>query len=139
VIKYPIIQFVIAIATLSFAIPSAHATTLVLNTLADADNGDSLPGKGAGTSLPEAINYAASGNTINFVNTLSGGTIILALGQLDVANSLTIDASSLGAGITVGGDQLSRIFERSFGTTNVLNNLSLTNHYCIYIFPNSLC
>lgn len=76
----------------------------VVDTLADESDGD----VGAGAlSLREAIALATPGSTITFAETLRDGTITLALGQLEIAQSLTIDGAG---GITVDAAGASRVF-----------------------------
>ena len=68
-------------------------------------------------SLREAIEYAESGTTITFADSLQGGTIAIdqTLGQLEVAKSVTIDATNLwdatnsAPGLTIDGQHASRI------------------------------
>ncbi len=83
-------------------------------------NGDS----GAG-SLRQAIVDAPSGGTITFSPSLSGLTIPLTSGQLVIPKNLTIDATSLATGITISGEDTSRIFEISAGQTVILKGLTL--------------
>ena len=89
--------------------------TPVVTTLDDENDGDLSVGD---ISLREAIFFSNDGDTITFDSSLSGGTINLALGQLTIDKSLTIQG--LGADrITVEGSgnsfppnraNLSRIF-----------------------------
>jgi len=79
---------------------------------------------GAG-SLRQAIIDAVSPETITFNAGLNGGTITLAGTELATSKSLTIDASALSKGITISGNQASRVL--FMGGTNVtLNNLTIT-------------
>lgn len=80
----------------------------------------------AGT-LRSAIGDSSSGDTITFAPGLSGATILLTNGQLVLNNNLTIDASALPSGITINGNQASRIFQVGVGVTAVLNSLTITN------------
>lgn len=79
---------------------------------------------GAG-SLRRVAAEALPGATVTFDPALSGQTIALTSGQLLIGKNLNIDASMLPAGITIHGNQASRILEVSAGTTNVLLNLTL--------------
>jgi hypothetical protein len=81
---------------------------------------------GAGT-LRAAISNAVSGTTITFAANLSGATIILTNGEIVLATSVTIDASSLPQGIQISGNANSRIFAVEGGVTAQLNSLVLTN------------
>jgi len=64
-----------------------------------------------GVSLRSAVAFATNGSTITFSNTLSGDTIVLTNGQIALAKGLAIDASSLPDGISVSGNNSSRVFE----------------------------
>ena len=85
---------------------------------------DSGPG-----SLRYAIAYSASGGVVNFATNLSGNTILLTNGEMAVANSLTVDASALPAGIRVNGNHGSRIFNLSGAASLLLKSMTLTNCY----------
>jgi CSLREA domain-containing protein len=79
---------------------------LTVDTLVDENDGDLSPGD---VSLREAIQYINPGGTINFASSLSGGTIALTLGQLEINKDLTIQG--LGAKrLTVSGNNSSRVF-----------------------------
>ncbi len=78
---------------------------------------------GAG-SLRQAVADAAPGATILFAPALSGQTIPLTSGQLLLSKSVTIDASALVPGVTISGEDASRIFE-VFGQTVTLRGLTL--------------
>ena len=85
---------------------------------------------GAEVSLREAVRDCPPDGVIGFASALSGGTCVLntALGGEIVLNkSVTIDASSLLAGITIdGGAGTNRIFSIPAGQTVTLNRLTLT-------------
>jgi hypothetical protein len=75
-------------------------TVFTVNTTVDEDDGIA----DGQISLRDAIFEAVSGDTIDFNTSLNGGTITLdrtGLGEIDIAESLTIDASMLPAGITI--------------------------------------
>jgi hypothetical protein len=108
------ILFALALTLLAGRVHAA--TNVVLN----ANN------SGAG-SLRQTILDSVSGDTICFTNILSGATILLTSGQITLDKSLTIDASTLASGITLNGNNASRIFTVNSGTTNVLTALTLTN------------
>ena len=100
---------------------------LVVSTLEDENDGDLSAGD---LSLREAIAIADSDATIDFDSNLSGGTITLALGELDIDKDLTIQG--LGAeNLTIAGGGNSRVFnvdDRNFGRQlNVgINALTIT-------------
>ena len=84
-------------------------TDLVVSILEDENDGDFSAGD---LSLREAIALAESGETITFDSDLSGGTITLALGELDINEALTIQG--LGAeNLTIDADSSSKIFNVS--------------------------
>jgi formylglycine-generating enzyme required for sulfatase activity len=105
-----------------------NADSFVVTTLLDEN--DAALGLGSGDSLREVIAAAkASPGTdgIRFAPALDGGTIILGGTQLTVDTDVTIDASSLPAGITVSGNQAvaSRVFEIKAGRTVSMAGLSI--------------
>ena len=67
-------------------------------------------------SLREAIDGASDGDIITFDSSLSGKTITLSAGQLEINDAVTIDASSLSDGITVSADGVSRVFDITGGS-----------------------
>lgn len=78
-------------------------------------------------SLRSALVGADSGDTITFHPSLSGATITLTGGQIAIGESLTIDASALPLGITISGDNNSRVFDITGDIDVVLDSLSITN------------
>lgn len=80
---------------------------------------------GAGT-LRSVIASALAGDTITFSNSLSGQTILLGGSEIVLGKSLTIDASALPGGVTISGNNASRILFVNSGTTNALLGLTLT-------------
>ncbi len=88
-------------------------------------------------SLREALEYADSGDTITFANSLKGKTIALDLnlGELTIAQSITIDASnflvatSSAPGITISGQDASRILRLKENVDVEINGITLTNGY----------
>jgi hypothetical protein len=112
-------------ALLVLLAPALQAATLTVNTTADEFNTPS----GASRSMREAVrDAAASGDTIVFDSALNGSTLTLTMGtEIVLGKSLTIDATSLAAGITVsGGTGSNRIFSVSSGKTVALLGLTLT-------------
>ena len=53
-------------------------------------------------SLRDALAAVVAGDTIDFAPNLNGATINLTLGELAVTQSITIDATTLNSGVTVG-------------------------------------
>ena len=95
--------------------PALHADTLTVTS--DADSG-------AGTLRQAVLDAAASGDTIVFDAGLSGAFIGL-YSEIEVAKSLTIDATSLPAGVTSSGMNASRIFTVNSGQIVTLRALTL--------------
>ncbi|MCU0787907.1 MAG: hypothetical protein MUC91_06915 [Verrucomicrobia bacterium] len=89
----------------------------IITTLADAGLG----------SLRYAATYGSSGAAFTFDAALSGQSIVLTNGQLLLTNDITIDASSLPAGIALNGNHANRIFQVAAGVNAVLDSLTLTN------------
>ncbi len=109
---------VIACMTTAILLPlSILAATNTVTTLTDEDNGSLNPTNGSGTSLREAINHSASGDTIVFDIGGTNDTILLT-NTLTIGKSLTIDgtlpaiASAAAAGYGGGyvhDDELRRV------------------------------
>ena len=86
--------------------PAIDPNLLTVSTLSDDNDGNFSEGN---LSLREAIALAASGATINFDSSLSGGTIVLSSGELAIDRSLTING--LGANqLSISGDNKFRTF-----------------------------
>ena len=108
----------------SMLLPSTavHAATSVVTSNADSGEG----------SLRAILASAASGDTITFDPTLSGGAIYLAA-TLDVNINITIDASSLAAPITISGDTGNdgtgdvEVFYVDTGVTAAFKNIRIAN------------
>ena len=80
-------------------------------------------------SLRQAIADAASGELITFNSSLSGQTISLAGTELLIDKNLTIDASALPYGITISGNDASRVLKINSGIEVTLDSLTITNGY----------
>ncbi|MDZ4290084.1 MAG: choice-of-anchor Q domain-containing protein, partial [Prosthecobacter sp.] len=108
--------------------PTGAAPELTVVTTADDENNPNGT-LGNGISLREALRDAPAGGGIVFDSTLDGALIFLDedLGQIEIAKSVTIDASTLATGITVdGGSGDNRIFNISSGKTVSMLGLTLT-------------
>ena len=86
---------------------------------------------GDGISLREAImasNNTAGSDTITFDASLSGQTIDLTSGRLDISAALTIDATALAANVTIDAQQNSGVlnFASAFGGGLTLRGLTIT-------------
>ena len=92
------------------------ANIVILNN-ADAGSG----------SLRYALAHAPAGSTITFDPSLSGQTITLTTGELPLNQNLTVDASALPAGLTISGNDTSRVFNVSSSSTCVLTALTITH------------
>jgi sugar lactone lactonase YvrE len=80
---------------------------------------------GAG-SLREALAIAIPGTTITFAAGLSGQTITLGGSELVIDRNLTINASSLAAGVTISGNNASRVFNITAGGVVTMDSLTIT-------------
>jgi CSLREA domain-containing protein len=101
--------------------PAHAATTITVNS--SADPGDGIC-DATECTLREAIDAAATGDTIIFSPTLSGSTITLSsFGSLDIMNDLTIDGSN--NAITISGDHSTQVFCVCPGAQLALKNLTV--------------
>jgi hypothetical protein len=89
---------------------------IIVTTAADSGTG----------SLRAAIDSAQSGQTVCFAANLRGSTITLTSGQLTVNKNLTIDGSNV-PGITISGNQASRVLRTGDNTNVTLKNLTIAN------------
>lgn len=104
------------------AVESGNAIPSLLVTTATDEN----DGIGANAvSLRDALAYAPSGSTIVFAPALSGSTILLTNGQLNVANSVNILGPGAGV-VTVSGNGATRVFNVT-GTNVTISGLTITN------------
>ncbi|MEM6384371.1 MAG: calcium-binding protein [Pseudomonadota bacterium] len=108
----------------------------VVTTVADENDSGATTGSpgGTGLSLREAISLAnatTASDTITFDASLSGQTITLTQGQLELTSDMVIDGDIDGddkADITLDGNDASRVFEVGLlGTDVTLNSLTLTD------------
>ena len=81
--------------------------------------------QGSGT-LRSAITAAKTGDTIKFANNLAGKTITLTSGQLVIDKNLTIDGGNA-PGLTVSGNNTSRVFQIERKKDATLKNLIIAN------------
>jgi len=86
-------------------------------------NADSGPG-----SLRAAIASAQAGQTIRFATKLRGSTITLTSGQLVINKNVTIDGANA-PGLTISGNQASRVIKTGDNTQVTLKNLIIANGY----------
>lgn len=77
----------------------------------------------SGPDSLRAILDSLACSTITFAPAVQGQTITLTTGQLTVANNVTIDG---GAGVTISGNNNSRVFYVNSGTTVTLSGLTIT-------------
>jgi CSLREA domain-containing protein len=92
-------------------------STVVVNTLADETVANST------TSLREAIQVAAAGDTVAFTPSLSGA-ITLGGEQLTVDKNLTINGPGSGV-LSISGNNASRVLSVDFGATVTLKGLTI--------------
>lgn len=83
---------------------------------------------GAG-SLRAAVADLVSPRMITFDPSLSGQTITLTSGQITISNAVTIDASSLPAGIAISGNNSSRVFQVASNVTASLTGLTIRDGF----------
>jgi hypothetical protein len=85
---------------------------------------------GAG-SLRQIIADAIPGSAITFAPNLSGQTILLTNGALQMNKSFNLDASALAGGIIINGNHTSNngVFDSIAGITNVFTALTITNGF----------
>ncbi len=82
---------------------------------------------GAG-SLRKALSTVCVGGTINFSEALAGQTITLLSGPLTLGKNVTIDGSAA-PGLSISGNNTSRVFEVSAGATATVKYLNVKNGY----------
>ncbi|MBO7726027.1 MAG: hypothetical protein J6S40_06120 [Thermoguttaceae bacterium] len=95
----------------AYTVQVGNPDRLVVTTLADTSGDDAF------LSLREAVSLAADRTLILFDASLAGGTIRLTEGEIPLARSLTVDASSVG-GITIDAGGESRVFNVSGGNAH---------------------
>ena len=78
-------------------------------------------------TLRKEIADATAGDTIVFDDTLNGDTIILGGSELTIGKNLTIDASALSEGITISGNDASRVFQINSATEVTMKALTISD------------
>lgn len=109
---------------------NAQAATLTVNSASDdAPGGTCAPSPGTCT-LRDAIGSAASGDTITFDSSLSGQTITLTNGALEINNALTISGPGSGS-LEVSGNNASRVFDITASNSEpvAISGLTITSGY----------
>ena len=99
-----------------------HAATITVDTVTDENDGSCAHGD---CSLRDAIQIAAPDDTIVFAAALSGQTIVLTIGQLDIDKGLTIDGSSLASHVRISGATMFRVFVTHSSDTVTLRDLDI--------------
>ncbi len=105
------------------------ASSLVVTTLADEDNGYSNPALGDGTSLREAINWAnlhPGADIITFAPGLSGAITLGGAELPEITGDLSITAPGADE-LTISGNGASRVLEIAAGTKVLLVGVSIVN------------
>ncbi len=82
---------------------------------------------GTAGTLRTILANAAPGAAVGFAATLSGATLFLTQGQIQLSNNVTIDASALPGGIQINGNHASSLFYVETNVTVVMNSLTLNN------------
>ena len=95
----------------------------LVNTAVDENNGAGV----GNVSLREAIAAASPGANIYFAPSVNTQVILLTAGTLEIDKDLTIDASSLLAGIGVSGNDRFRVFDIAAGSNVSMRNLSIVD------------
>jgi|GEM_PF-881420 len=114
--------------SLSASVNFNFTTELVVDTLVDESDGDLSLGDRSLREAIELANISIAENTISFDASLAGGTILLGGTELEVTDSLTIDASALATGLTIDAQQNSRVLHFTASTGDLtLNDLTLQN------------
>ncbi|MGJ8723186.1 MAG: choice-of-anchor Q domain-containing protein [Roseibacillus sp.] len=93
----------------------------VVNRLEDTDN---LPS--SLLSLREALRFAADGSTITFDAALSGGSILMEAGQMEIKGEYTLDASGLPKGLVLDGQDRASLFKVFGAGSLTLDSLTMT-------------
>ena len=114
-----------AIALALLVLPAAGNVTVT--TVADESDGSLDPGLGTGTSLREAVTHAVAGSVIDFAPSLSGQTLVLTAGQISFTKNLTLDASGLAAGVSVSGNNTTRVFDIPSSRTVSMTRLKIAH------------
>ena len=119
----------ISSATLDGADNQSELSIVVTSELDVVDANDGV------VTLREALDYAQTGDTITFDDSLQGKTIALELGELTTSQSITIDASNLwdattsAPGLTISGQDSSRILRLEGDFAVEINGITFTNGY----------
>ncbi len=108
------------LASLLLAMNPLRAATLVVTNLSDT---------GPGTLRGIISGPLVGGDTVQFDPSLSGQTIFLTSGEIQLDQNVSIDASALPGGITIDGTGNSRIFEVFVNVSANLTSLTLTHGY----------
>ena len=111
-----IASLTILFASFWLATNSVRATTVV-TTANDT---------GAG-SFRAVVTAAPAGATVTFASGLSGQTILLASGEVDISNTITIDATALAGGIILNGNGANRALGIGGSANVTLLGLTVTN------------
>ncbi|MGC4015635.1 MAG: DUF3616 domain-containing protein [Luteolibacter sp.] len=114
------------LTTRAYAKSRSDVLTIGLNRVVTTATDENNVVPGTGVSLREAVAAALWPDTIGFSSTLNGATLTLTNGELAVDSGLSIDASTLSSGITVSGNNASRVFNIGAGDAVSLTGLVLT-------------
>jgi uncharacterized repeat protein (TIGR01451 family) len=101
----------------------------VVTTLQDRDDGSTDPGLTSSVSLRDVITLAKASSTPQTIRFAPGltGTITLTLGELQIANNMTIDGPGANL-VSISGNNANRVFEIDSGSV-AISGLSIINGY----------
>ncbi len=109
----------------STAVPGMN---LVVSTTEDVFDGDYTAGNLSLREAVEIANVAPGDNTVTFTPPLSGQSILLDGTELEITETLTIDASALAENVTIDAQQNSRVLNFSAATGDLtLGGLNIQN------------
>ena len=81
---------------------------------------------GSEGTLRKEIADAVTDDVIEFADNLDGEIITLSGTEIQITKNLTIDASMLDDGVTISGNQTSRVFSTKFGRVVTMKSLTIT-------------
>lgn len=114
----------IVLLSIAVQVEPVEAATWLVDTAVDEQDGSCADDD---CSLRDAILVAAPGDTVAFATTLSGQTILLTSGQVDVDKSLTITAAGLDFPVRISGNHTNRVLWVHPGAVVTLSGLAIVD------------